>query len=81
LEKEKIEFGLQNQYDPVKFYVEQKKKLFKAQKFGLQNQYGCVIYPSIRNFIWSKKKHTFEGKKTEKHTVSDLKKLKINSTH
>jgi hypothetical protein len=32
-------------------------------KFGTQNQYGRVIYPSIGNFKWSKKKYTFEGKK------------------
>jgi hypothetical protein len=25
-------------------------------EFGAQNQYGRVIYPSIGNFTWSKKK-------------------------
>jgi hypothetical protein len=32
---------------------------------GLQNQYGRVIYPSIGNFIWSKKRHTSGGQKRE----------------
>jgi hypothetical protein len=30
-------------------------------EFGAQNQYGRVIYPSIGNFTWSKKKYTFGG--------------------
>jgi hypothetical protein len=34
-------------------------------EFGLQNQYGRVIYPSIGNFIWSRKKYTFGGQKGE----------------
>jgi hypothetical protein len=34
-------------------------------KFGTQNQYGRVIYPSIGNFKWSKKKYSFEGQKCE----------------
>jgi hypothetical protein len=32
-------------------------------EFGAQNQYGRVINPSIGNFTWSKKKHTFGGQK------------------
>jgi hypothetical protein len=34
-------------------------------EFGAQNQYGRVIYPSIGNFTWSKKKYTFGGQKGE----------------
>jgi hypothetical protein len=33
--------------------------------FGLQNQYGRVIYLSIGNFIKSKKKYTFGGQRSE----------------
>jgi hypothetical protein len=32
-------------------------------EFGLQNQYRRVIYPSIVNFILSKKKYTLGGQK------------------
>jgi hypothetical protein len=32
-------------------------------EFGLQNHYGRVIYPTIENFIRSKKKYTFGGQK------------------
>jgi hypothetical protein len=32
-------------------------------KFGAQNQYGRVTYPSIGNYTWSKKKYTFGGQK------------------
>jgi hypothetical protein len=28
-------------------------------EFGAQNQYGRVIYPSIGNFTWNKKKYIF----------------------
>jgi hypothetical protein len=34
-------------------------------EIGAQNQFGRVIYPSIGNFTWSKKKYTFEGQKGE----------------
>jgi hypothetical protein len=34
-------------------------------KFGAQNQYGRVTYPSIGNFTWSKKKYTFWVQKGE----------------
>jgi hypothetical protein len=34
-------------------------------EFGAQNQYGSVIYTSIGNFTWSKKKYTFGGQKGE----------------
>jgi hypothetical protein len=34
-------------------------------EFGAQHQYGRVIYPSIKNFTWSKKKYTFGGHKVE----------------
>jgi hypothetical protein len=34
-------------------------------EFGAQNQYGRVIYPSIGNFTWSKKKYTFGGQKVK----------------
>jgi hypothetical protein len=34
-------------------------------EFGAQNQYGRVIYRSIGNFTWSKKKYTFGGQKSE----------------
>jgi hypothetical protein len=34
-------------------------------EFGAQIQYGRVIYPSIGNFTWSKKKYTFGGQKGE----------------
>jgi hypothetical protein len=30
-------------------------------EFGAQNEYGRVIYPSLGNFIWSKKNYTFRG--------------------
>jgi hypothetical protein len=34
-------------------------------EFGAQNQYDHVIYSSIGNFIWTKKKYTVEGHKGE----------------
>jgi hypothetical protein len=34
-------------------------------EIGFQNQYGCVIYTLIGNFIWSMKKCTFGGQKGE----------------
>jgi hypothetical protein len=34
-------------------------------EFGLQNQCGRVIHPSIGNYIWSKKKYTFGGQQGE----------------
>jgi hypothetical protein len=34
-------------------------------EFGAQNQYGRVIFPSIRNFTYIKKKYTFGGQKDE----------------
>jgi hypothetical protein len=34
-------------------------------EFGAQNLYGRVIYPSIENFTWNKKKYTFGGQKGE----------------
>jgi hypothetical protein len=34
-------------------------------EFGAQNQYGRVIYPSIGNFTWSKKKYSFGDQKGE----------------
>jgi hypothetical protein len=34
-------------------------------EFGAQNQYGRVIFPSIGNFILSKKKFTILGQKSE----------------
>jgi hypothetical protein len=34
-------------------------------EFRAQNQYDRVIYPSIGNFTWSKKKYTFGVKKAE----------------
>jgi hypothetical protein len=37
-----------------------------------QNQYGHVIYPSIGNFTWSKKKYTFGSQKDE-NKLSDPK--------
>jgi hypothetical protein len=41
------------------------KKTEKSPKteFGAQNQYGRVIYPSIGNFTWTTKKHTYRGQK------------------
>jgi hypothetical protein len=39
-------------------------------EFGAKNQYGRVIYPSIENFTWSKKKYTFGGPKG-KNKVSE----------
>jgi hypothetical protein len=48
-------------------------------EFGAQNQYGRVIYPSIGNFTWSKKKHTFGQNKVsepEKGTQAKNKKKK-----
>jgi hypothetical protein len=38
--------------------------------FEAQNHYGRMIYPSIGNFTWSKKKYTFEGPKG-KNKVSE----------
>jgi hypothetical protein len=35
-------------------------------EFGLQNRFGLVIYPSIGNYIWSKKKYTLGGQKGKK---------------
>jgi hypothetical protein len=53
-------------------YMEQEKVYFWGSKrlspktvFGAQNQYGRVIYPSIGNFTWSKKKYIFGGQKGE----------------
>jgi hypothetical protein len=34
-------------------------------EFGFQNHNGRVIYPSIGNLKWSKKKYTFGGEKCE----------------
>jgi hypothetical protein len=34
-------------------------------EFGAQNQYGRVIYPSIKNFTGSKKKYPFGVKKAK----------------
>jgi hypothetical protein len=34
-------------------------------EFGAQNQYDRVIYLSIGNFTWSKKKYTFGGQRGE----------------
>jgi hypothetical protein len=53
--------------------IKNEKKTFKGNKalirlqdpkteFKLQKQYGHVIYPSIRNFIWNKDKDTFRDK-------------------
>jgi hypothetical protein len=48
-----------------------KKKLTKIgplsrkTELGAQNQYGRVIYPSIGNFTWSKKKYTIQGQKSK----------------
>jgi hypothetical protein len=39
-------------------------------EFRAQNQYGRVIYQSIGNFTWSKKKSTFGGQKIEKNLKS-----------
>jgi hypothetical protein len=56
--------------------MEQEKKSFGGQKgknkpldpkngiWGPKS-YGRVIYPSIWNFVWSKKKFTFGGQKGE----------------
>jgi hypothetical protein len=38
-------------------------------EFGAQNQYGRVMYPSIGNFTWSKKKYNFGGRKGEHKTI------------
>jgi hypothetical protein len=47
--------------------VKKAKRSHQSPKteFGAQNQYGHVIYPSIGNFTWSKKKYTFGGQKGE----------------
>jgi hypothetical protein len=47
--------------------VKKAKISFQSPKaeFGAQNQYGRVIYPSIGNFTWSKKKCSFGGQKGE----------------
>jgi hypothetical protein len=42
----------------VKFLIGE----FKPE-FGVQNQYGRVIYPSFGNFMCSKKNYTFRGRK------------------
>jgi hypothetical protein len=58
------------------YFWEQKFKNKPSEpknRFGAQNQYVCVIYPSIGNYIWSKKKYTSGGQKG-KNKPSKLKK-------
>jgi hypothetical protein len=56
------------------FYKKREKIYFGVKKtkigpqspkteFGAPDQFGRVIYPSIRNFTRSKKKYTFRGQK------------------
>jgi hypothetical protein len=47
--------------------VEKAKKSPQSPKteFGAKKHYGRVIYPSIGNFTWIKKKYTFRGQKDE----------------
>jgi hypothetical protein len=39
-------------------------------EFRAQHQYGRVIHPSIKNFIWSQRKYTFGGQKGENRPQS-----------
>jgi hypothetical protein len=48
-------------------------------EFGAQNQYGRVIYPSIGNFTWSKKKYAFGGQKGKNKVQSSKTELKAQN--
>jgi hypothetical protein len=46
-------------------YTFRGQKTARKTEFGAQNEYGCVIYPSIGNFTRIKKKYSFGGQKGE----------------
>jgi hypothetical protein len=60
MKQEKYTFGVKK----AKISLQSPKTEFEAQ-----HKYGRVIYPSIENFRWSKKKYTLRGQKGENKSL------------
>jgi hypothetical protein len=53
--------------------IKAKISLSLKTEFGAQNQYRHVIYASIGNFRWSKKKYAFGGQRGENEPLEPKK--------